>query len=249
MNLYPDQLRVKSAIYQAWRQGHTRIILGSPTGSGKTIIALDIIKDAIAKNKITLFIVDRIQLVHQTARYLFDLGLNVSILQGENTSIHYNPQVIVASVQTLARRKRYPEVDLIMIDECHVFYNTHEKLLNAYDNIKTLGLSATPMRKQLGRYFSSLVRAPSIGDLIKKGRLVPFICYGPSRWDLSQVKKQAGDYKQKDLATACNKPKLIADIVETWQRLGENRPTICLILRIANRSPQILIMPIFPPRT
>lgn len=232
-SLYPDQQRVKSEIYNAWRKGHKRIILGASTGSGKTIVAIDIIQDAINKNKIPLFIVDRIQLVNQTAKYLQELGLRVSIYQGANSITYSQPEVIVASIQTLARR-RHPEIDLIIIDEVHVFHNAHKKLLDAYDNVFTLGLSATPMRKDLGQYFTKLVRAPSIGELIKKGRLVPFVCYGPSQWDLQQVKKTAGDFNQKQLAKACNKLPLVADIVKTWKELGQNRQTICFAVDIAH---------------
>jgi DNA repair protein RadD len=234
MALYPDQLDSKREIYNAWREGHKRVLFGASTGSGKTVIAVDIIRDAIRKKRIPIFIVDRIGLVYQTANYLQQFGLNVSIYQGANTFRHINQQVVVASIQTLARRNRFPDIDLIIIDECHVLYKTHEILMNTYDNVLTLGLSATPLRKKLGQYFTKLVRAPSTQTLINMGRLVPFVCYGPSHWDLEQVKKTAGDFNQKQLGKAVNQKTLIAELVETWQKLGEERPTFCFAVDIAH---------------
>jgi DNA repair protein RadD len=49
----------------------------------------------------------------------------------------------------------------------------------------------------------------------------------PSHPDLSKVRTVAGDYHEGDLAEIMGDAKLVGDVVETWRRHGENRPTLC----------------------
>lgn len=231
--LYPDQLLIKKEIYHNWNNGIQRQILGAGCGVGKTVIATDIIQDAVSRNLTPMFIVDQIELVNQAATHLRDQGLNVSIAQGDNTSQHPRQNVIVASIQTISNR-RIPEADLLIIDEIHVFYEAHEAVLNTYDALKVLGLSATPMRKGLGKYFEALVRSKTTNKLITESRLTPYKYYGAPIPDLSKVKMGADDYNQKDLSKAMNKAKLNGDIVDNWLKLGEGAKTICFPVDVAH---------------
>jgi superfamily II DNA or RNA helicase len=63
--------------------------------------------------------------------------------------------------------------------------------------------------------------------LIDQGYLSKFRAFAPSHPDLSGVKTVAGDYHQEQLSGAMSKPELVADVVETWIRQGEGRPTLC----------------------
>ena len=51
--------------------------------------------------------------------------------------------------------------------------------------------------------------------------------FAPSDPDLSRVPVVAGDFDQGELAVAMDRPVLVGDIIETWLKLGENRPTFC----------------------
>ena len=168
-SLYEDQKQVKRELYHNWNNGHLRQILGAGCGVGKTVIAADIINDAITKGLVPCFVVNQIQLVNQAAKHLYELGLKISIIQGDNTFIRNDHNVIVGSIQSLKNR-RYPDIDLMILDEVHIFYEEHENLMNTLNNIKVLGLSATPMRKGLGKYFTALVRSKTMQQLIDDGR-------------------------------------------------------------------------------
>jgi superfamily II DNA or RNA helicase len=62
--------------------------------------------------------------------------------------------------------------------------------------------------------------------LTDEGYLVPVKVFAPSKPDLTKLRTVAGDYDEKELFARVNKPKLVADIVDTWIKRGENRPTI-----------------------
>lgn len=234
LELYPDQIQSKSEIYRAWNSGSLRVMFGASTGSGKTVVAASIIMDAVKKDKVALFVVDMLQLCVQAKDYLESLGLNVSIYQGDNTWIHPDQQVIVASVQTLARRRRLPEADLIIIDEAHVFHLAHEDILSTYDNLLTLGLSATPMRRGLGLWFDTLVRSPSTKQLIEMNRLTPPVCFDPFIPDLEKIPMVGDDYNLAALSHFMNNQTIIGNIVDEWKKLGGNRQTVCFAVDIAH---------------
>jgi DNA repair protein RadD len=70
----------------------------------------------------------------------------------------------------------------------------------------------------LGKLFEDIAAATTIRELIDLGYLVDVDIYGPSEPDLSGVKIVAGDYHEKQLAEAVDRPTLIGDIVTHWHR-------------------------------
>ena len=97
-----------------------------------------------------------------------------------------------------------------------------------------IGLSATPWAKGLGNHYETLVIASTTQRLIREGYLSPYKVFAPSHPDLTGVRTLAGDYREDDLAVAMDKPKLTADVVSTWIKLGENRPTLCFAVNRAH---------------
>src|SRR3546814_6821143 len=63
--------------------------------------------------------------------------------------------------------------------------------------------------------------------LIEQGRLLNFRVFAPAHPDLSGVSVTGGDYNGKQLGDKMNDNALVADIVTTWAKLGEGRPTLC----------------------
>ena len=241
-DLYPHQQGCIDELRQGLRQGHRRQVLGLATGGGKTVVASHIAKAAVAKEKRVLFIVDRIELVAQAANTFHAMGLRVGILQGEFTSYSPADDIIVASIQTIAKRRAPDWVDLIIIDECHILHQAHIKLMKSWNALPFIGLSATPMRKGLGQYFTNLVRGPSVRELTDGGFLVPVRAFAPGvdRITAALAGVSAGttthgyDYTEAALGEAMNNRELVGDIVKTWKKLGENRPTLCFAVNIAH---------------
>ena len=224
-NLRQYQVDSINDLRKAILKGHKRIVLQLATGGGKTTIASEMIRKANEKGKKCLFLADRIELVEQTSKRLDYEGIDHGIIMGNHE--RYKPHSInqVCSPQTLARRAT-PAADLVIIDECHVAYGIHKKIMQAMPNTVFIGLSATPFTKGLGKLYSNLVVGATTTKLTDEGYLVPVKVFAPSKPDLTKLRTVAGDYDEKELFARVNKPKLVADIVDTWIKRGENRPTI-----------------------
>lgn len=221
--------------------GFKRQLLSSPTGSGKTEIGMILVRGAVAKGKRVGFLCNRINLVGQTSVRFFRAGISHGVIQGSNTSRTYE-NVIVASIQTVAKRGM-PPVDLLIIDEAHgaAASKDYHKVI-AEHNGPVIGLSATPFSRGLGKHhdeiggplFEQMVIAATIQELVDQGYLVDCDVYAPSQPDLSGVKITAGDYNEKQLGEAVDKPKLVGDIVTQWMKHAKGTPTVCFATNIAH---------------
>lgn len=239
--LRPYQAEALQKLRIALAGGKRRVMLYSPTGSGKTEIAMAMIAGARAKGKRVAFVANRVELVGQASRRFFKSGIDHGVIQGENSRCLDSP-VLVCSIQTISRRG-LPDVDLIVIDEAHGCAGSREyrELIRKHNALPIIGLSATPFAKGLGRHhdgigelFEDMVQAATIRDLIERGHLVDCDIYAPSEPDLSGVKIVAGDYNEQQLGVAVDRPALIGDIVSHWNRLGRDKQTVCFATNIAH---------------
>jgi superfamily II DNA or RNA helicase len=211
-----------------------RLCLYSPTGSGKTEIAIALILLALAKGKRVVFLVNRIELCVQASRRFHLAGIEHGIIQGEH-STNVSAQVIIASIHTVARRG-LSDFDLIIIDEAHSVPGSkaYRELLFKLNNVPVIGLTATPFSRGMGKaykelggpLFEKLVSAATIRELIDLKHLVDVEVYAPSEPDLHGVKIVAGDYSEKELGEAVDKPDLVGDIVSHWKRLADGTSTV-----------------------
>jgi superfamily II DNA or RNA helicase len=247
MKLRPYQTEaVASLRFSLGRQ--MRVILYSPTGSGKTEIAIAIVKAALAKGKRVIFLANRIHLVEQASRRFYASGIDHGIIQADNTRDTHE-QVLIGSIDTVARRG-FPDCDLILIDEAHAVAGSKNFRQVVFSNSgrHIIGLSATPFSIGLGKkypelggeaLFQEMVIAAHIGDLIEAGYLVDADFYAPAEPDMSGVKTKRNaygeiDYADADLGRAVDKPHLIGDIVAHWFKLAASTPTVVFASNIAH---------------
>ena len=104
--------------------GVSKICLVAPTGSGKTVIAAEIIRSAVAKGKRVLVLAHTREIIKQTSLKLHAPASITASSSRTDTVRPYEP-VQVASVQTYwsrvkrTRRMDPPHADLVIVDECH----------------------------------------------------------------------------------------------------------------------------------
>jgi DNA repair protein RadD len=227
--LRTDQAEAIDNVRTAMRETR-RVVLQSPCGWGKTVVASDIVRSARDKGKQVLITVPALALVDQTVEALYAQGIEeVGVIQANHERTDWSKPVQVASIHTLVKRGRIPEAAVVIVDECHKWFRFFEGWFagEAWRKVPIIGLSATPWLKGLGAYFDKLVVGNTIDRMIGEKTLAPFRVYAASHPDLEGVRVAGGDYVEGDLVERMNQPKLVADAVQSWKDLAEDRPTIC----------------------
>jgi superfamily II DNA or RNA helicase len=209
---------------QSYASGFKRPLLQLATGGGKTRIATEIIKSAVAKDRRVAFIVDRLQLVQQACDALDHAGLDHGVIQGQHERMDRDKPVQVISIHTMARRKWW-EFGLGIVDECHVRNRTLSKLMSAWDAVPMIGLSATPWTAGLGLLWDDLIVPISIEELIAQGYLVEADVYSPSKANLDDVQVLAGEFNMKQAEA---RMRLVGDIPHHWHKMAKGRRTLIM---------------------
>jgi superfamily II DNA or RNA helicase len=214
---------------------HNRPILVSPTGSGKTVMATELVERIGLP---TLWLAHRQELIEQAARRLEAYGLFTGIIKAGYPAAPL-AQVQVASVQTLVRRDM-PRAGLVVIDECHhatatTYRDILDRVAEVNPGVAVVGLTATPFRLDgsgLGDIFHSLVVASSTADLCDAG-----ILHRPKVWaakspDLRGIRVLGGDYNLGALSKRTNTKTANADIVSTWRKHADGLRTVCFAVDV-----------------
>ena len=187
-------------------------VLSSPTGSGKTVIAMHMLASAMQKGSRALFVVDGIDLLDQTSARLFEAGLDHGIIGGGRDIRHYLP-LQVCMMQTLARRGwPEPEPDIVFIDECHQRYRW---LADHLPECPYIGLTATAMTKGLGEMYGGVVQTVTTNQLIEQANLVSLRVREAVEIDMAGAPvSSTGEWSPETVHERGSQ--IIGDIVSTW---------------------------------
>lgn len=187
MNLRPYQRKATASFGVARREGKRRILLVSPTGSGKTVLLAYLTWLAVAQGKRCLWLVNRRELVAQSVATLERFGLQVGH-SGQGLTL----PVQVMTYQGALAQGEVPPADVIFADEAHHLAGHGEwiTILEAYPDATIVGATATPERGD-GRaldFFDALIPVAQSSDLVKvweqsggTSGLVPCEVIRPSR--------------------------------------------------------------------
>ena len=150
VQLRPYQKQKIKEIYDVW-QSHRSVMLQMPTGTGKTVLFNQIVKDELANNSKVLIIAHRKELIDQNvARLWNDFRIQAGTITA-NGQCNLSIPVQIAMIQTLSNRNKQGGLSFnpstIIIDEAHhVLANSYRELWKIYPNAKFLGVTATPTR-------------------------------------------------------------------------------------------------------
>lgn len=195
--------------------GARRIILASPTGSGKTEIGMSLIMKNQLKGSTAWFIVDRVTLVDQTSERFFSYGIDHGIIQGDNRLTDYAKSVQIVSAQTLARRSIRKRPGLILVDEAHCEYRSVLDLIEDTPDARVIGLTATPFTAGMADHWDGVVNVTTVNRLLAQGYLAPLkikACVSP---DMKGAKKKFnGEYEEEE--AGARGITIIGDVVHTY---------------------------------
>jgi len=214
---------------------HRSCLLVAPCGYGKGVVTTKIIEGSKLKGKHVLFIVYGRDRVNDMDERVTKLGIEHGVIMGDRQRARqYSVQV--ASVSTLHRMEHLPSADLIIVDECHLGLSpTFRAVLDLYPAAKIIGLTATPvlgngkpLGKASGGIFESMVKGPTVKQLIGEG----FLCRSrviapPPPAGIAGIrKKKTGEFDENQGAAVCDNPTVIGDIVAHWKQHSSDRKTV-----------------------
>ena len=236
MQLRDYQVRAVADAARLHCEGKRRILIVAPTGSGKTVLAGNMIRRSFDKGRRIAFLAHRRKLIDQSCDKFVRFGIpHAAIMRGR--AFAPDVPVQVASVQTLVRRVDQVEpFDLIFVDEAHhVRGSSYVRIIEASPNATIIGLTATPCRldgKELGDFFDSMVVVAQPGELVEQGWLVRDRIFAPYVPSMAGVKKTGGDYNIAQLRTLMDQTALVGNIVMQWKRHGAGRPTVAFCVGV-----------------
>lgn len=241
MNLRKYQGDGKGLIFNEWKQGRKAVMFQLPTGGGKTIIFVEIIKAFVQAGKRVILIAHREELITQAWQTLYNNKIYSGIIKSGITPDFRLP-CQVASIQTICRRQTLPAADLVIIDEAHHSQDDNsygDVLLKHFPYARILGVTATPYRlggKGFRKLYEVLIEASTFGaslsDLTRMGYLAPiryFVSFNP---DLSKAKISSGDYQVEDAANAME----LAPIVDSYYEHCAGMSGLCFAVNIEHSN-------------
>jgi len=221
-------------LQNSFKRKNKRVILCSPTGSGKTVMFSWMASSSFNNDKKILILTDRKELFSQSGGALNKIGLKPKFLSPEFKE-DLSGNLHVAMMQTIKRRMHKPsyldfinELDLIIIDEAHKeIFNPLFEHLN--DRTFVIGATATPHRegKQLSleEHYTDIVQIIDTPELIENGFLSNCKTYGV-KVDLSGIKTKGGDYDEKSMSEKFSEIKLFHGVYDNYMKICKEKKAL-----------------------
>jgi len=199
---------------QGFQDGHRCQLLYAPTGFGKTEVAMAVMVEEAKKLNNVAMVLDRIVLVNQTSTRLGAYLINHGVMQADHWRYRPYEKIQVCSAQTLESRDNFPDVSMLIIDECHVQRKQIIQFIKDRPDMKVIGLTATPFTNGLGDVYTNVVGAKPTGDLIEEKWLTPLKIFIAKEIDMTGADKVAGEWSQDE--TTKRGMQITGDIVQEW---------------------------------
>lgn len=218
---YQDEIIAEVRAHIA--RGTTRILIQSPTGSGKTALTAFMLGSASQKGHRCWFTVHRRELIKQSASTFGMVGIRHGVVAA-GFAQDPRPLVQIAGIQTLARRfHRLAPPKIIVWDEAHhVAAASWSVVHNSFPRSIHIGLTATPERldgRGLGNWFDVMVRGPNVAELIEAGYLSPYRLFAPPPPQaLESVHTRAGDFLSKEASAVMRGRTVIGDALGHYRK-------------------------------
>jgi superfamily II DNA or RNA helicase len=245
--LRPYQAEAIERFLSTWQAGtHNRVAVVLPTGAGKTVVLSHLIDQALpAFGGRALVIAHREELIQQAAAKIRAVAphLKVGVVKAGRNE-HRGVDVIVASVQTLAVRKRRNQITgigLVIVDECHhAAADSYIEVLDhfgAWAGVPVAGFTATMTRTDggLAEVWQDVVYKLDILDLMASGHLVNVrgkrvIVAG---LDLDRVKTRGGDLQDGQLGQAMEDSGAAQVVASAYTEHAADRPGVVFTPTVA----------------
>ena len=209
---------------QAFRSNR-RVLLQSPTGSGKTRVMAFILRCAQDKSQRALVLTHRHEILAQIDHALAEAGVTTAM---------------TSTIQSAAKRlDTMPEPTFIVVDEAHHMPGaTFTKIINEFPRAFLLGLTATPCRldgRGLDQHFDVMAKGPSVKWLMEQKFLKTPRYFCPAQIvDVSGLRKTGGDFNKGDLESLMAKPSITGNAVAEYRKRADGRTALAFCVNVAH---------------
>lgn len=255
----------KKAVKQVWHYLYklnlTSSLLFAPTGSGKTVIAGELMVRVVTRlGQRCLFAVHRERLLSQTKETMISkYGIRTAIIGVDSKEEIAKAEILVGLLQSIQgiALQNLPKIGMLILDEAHTisYWKSARRLIDHYSGglffqskVKVLGLSATPRRAKYIKegycwLYQSLVRCPGINQLIKKKHLASFRHFGwggminPSELEIGA----SGEFTERSVKKVCTED-FYREVAKTYVQTCPDRQAIafCSDVAMAKQFAEIL---------
>ena len=244
ITLRPYQRESIDALYQHWHAGGGDSLIVIPTGGGKSLIIAQLLKELLTdyplmrigvvthvKELIAQNYAELVRIWPDARAGIYSAGI------GRRDTHH---PILFCGIQSVWNKaSKLGKFDLVLIDEAHLIgrkaesmYGQFFKSLRAiYQDMRILGLTATPYRLDSGRLdkgddrmFDEIVYEANVSDLIEEGYLSPLISKAAkAEINVSGVHKRGGEYVASELEQAAMANDLVKRAAEEIVARGQDR--------------------------
>ncbi|MEI7584638.1 DEAD/DEAH box helicase [Runella sp.] len=212
--LRPYQTESVSQVAQAFQSGNKRVILCLPTGAGKTVIFSDIASRSAQKGKRVAIITHRRELLSQAGRLNSCDILMVETLNNQ-----------------IKRGLDLSQYDLLVVDEAHI--GNFRKVLEGFNGF-VIGATATPISNPpLKEQYNAIVCPVGIESLINDKWLAVPKTYAMHPVDTSKLESARGEYTERSLDDAFNRPKVYEGVVQEFVKNWADKKAIVFCVNIS----------------
>lgn len=251
LTLRPYQTEALASVRDAYKAGKRRVLVSLPTGTGKTVVFAHF-PSVFKMKKRLLVLAHREELLLQAEDKFRSVSPELVVgIEQASARAPAGAQVIVASVQTLARSPRRltqltpDDFSIIVVDEAHhAVAKSYRRILEHFGLFETqperllVGFTATPRRgdhQGLGDVFEEVCFARDMRQMIDDGHLAPVVGWRTDTGlSLDQVQRRRGEFVESQLARAVNTTERNALIVRAWQEFAAGRRTIVFCVDVAH---------------
>lgn len=212
-------------------EGPTRHVCVMPTGSGKSVVGMGVVRWAVQQEKRVFVCVHRIHLVPQWVKHAVEHGVPAGIIRA---GVEPTPGALlqVGTIQTFQRRHMMGEgLSLVVADECHRG-DVHKPAFSL--GVDVLGLTATPQMAGggvLADWFDTMHVAAYPSELLGQW-IVPADVWAPYVPELNQVRMRGADFEERALENVMSNTAVVGNVVEHWEKLGQGLPTIAFAVSV-----------------